>query len=210
MMNTLTLNNGIQMPVLGFGTFMMNGSECEESVLTAIRAGYRMIDTAEAYGNEEAVGNAIIKIGVSNFDPDRLIDLIEFNQVPPAVDQIETHLICQRRAERAWLEKYHVQHMAYAPLGQGRKNEMFENPALLEIAEAHGKTPAQIALRFLIQSGVIVIPKSVHEYRIQENFNVFDFELTEKEMDCIRRMDTGIPMIGDPENPLKTEAAMKW
>lgn len=277
-MNTLTLNNGIQMPVLGFGTFMMNGSECEESVLTAIRAGYRMIDTAEAYGNEEAVGNAIIKsgvsreelflvtkvnfrsyentretveaslkklktdyldlallhwpfgnyytawreleklyqngtiraIGVSNFDPDRLIDLIEFNQVPPAVDQIETHLLCQRRAERAWLEKYHVQHMAYAPLGQGRKNEMFENPALLEIAEAHGKTPAQIALRFLIQSGVIVIPKSVHEYRIQENFNVFDFELTEKEMDCIRRMDTGIPMIGDPENPLKTEAAMKW
>lgn len=278
MMNTLTLNNGIQMPVLGFGTFMMNGSECEESVLTAIRAGYRMIDTAEAYGNEEAVGNAIIKsgvsrkelflvtkvnfrsyentretveaslkklktdyldlallhwpfgnyytawreleklyqngtiraIGVSNFDPDRLIDLIEFNQVPPAVDQIETHLLCQRRAERAWLEKYHVQHMAYAPLGQGRKNEMFENPALLEIAEAHGKTPAQIALRFLIQSGVIVIPKSVHEYRIQENFNVFDFELTEKEMDCIRRMDTGIPMIGNPENPLKTEAAMKW
>ena len=277
-MNTLTLNNGIQMPVLGFGTFMMNGSECEESVLTAIRAGYRMIDTAEAYGNEEAVGNAIIKsgvsrkelflvtkvnfrsyentretveaslkklktdyldlvllhwpfgnyytawreleklyqngtiraIGVSNFNPDRLIDLIEFNQVPPAVDQIETHLLCQRRAERAWLEKYHVQHMAYAPLGQGRKNEMFENPALLEIAEAHGKTPAQIALRFLIQSGVIVIPKSVHEYRIQENFNVFDFELTEKEMDCIRRMDTRIPMIGNPENPLKTEAAMKW
>ena len=278
MMNTLTLNNGIQMPVLGFGTFMMNGSECEESVLTAIRAGYRMIDTAEAYGNEEAVGNAIIKsgvsrkelflvtkvnfrsyentretveaslkkfktdyldlallhwpfgnyytawreleklyqngtiraIGVSNFNPDRLIDLIEFNQVPPAVDQIETHLLCQRRAERAWLEKYHVQHMAYAPLGQGRKSEMFENPALLGIAKDHGKTPAQIALRFLIQSGVIVIPKSVHEYRIQENFNVFDFELTEKEMDCIRRMDTGIPMIGDPENPLKTEAAMKW
>ena len=277
-MNTLTLNNGIQMPVLGFGTFMMNGSECEESVLTAIRAGYRMIDTAEAYGNEEAVGNAIIKsgvsrkelflvtkvnfrsyentretveaslkkfktdyldlallhwpfgnyytawreleklyqngtiraIGVSNFNPDRLIDLIEFNQVPPAVDQIETHLLCQRRAERAWLEKYHVQHMAYAPLGQGRKSEMFENPALLGIAKDHGKTPAQIALRFLIQSGVIVIPKSVHEYRIQENFNVFDFELTEKEMDCIRRMDTGIPMIGDPENPLKTEAAMKW
>lgn len=277
-MNTLTLNNGIQMPVLGFGTFMMNGSECEESVLTAIRVGYRMIDTAEAYGNEEAVGNAIIKsgvsrkelflvtkvnfrsyentretveaslkklktdyldlallhwpfgnyyaawreleklyqngtiraIGVSNFDPDRLIDLIEFNQVPPAVDQIETHLLCQRRAERAWLEKYHVQHMAYALLGQGRKSEMFENPALLGIAEDHGKTPAQIALRFLIQSGVIVIPKSVHEYRIQENFNVFDFELTEEEMDCIRRMDTGIPMIGDPENPLKTEAAMKW
>lgn len=89
-------------------------------------------------------------IGVSNFDPDRLIDLIEFNEVIPAVNQIETHLLCQRRTEHEWLEKYHVQHMAYAPLGQGRRNEMFENPALVEIAKAHGKTAAQIALRFLI------------------------------------------------------------
>ena len=207
MMNTITLNNNIQMPMLGFGTFLMGGAECEESVLTALRSGYRMIDTAEAYGNEEAVGNATQKsgipreelflvtkvnfrsyentratveasleklktsyldlvllhwpfgnyyaawreleklyqegkiraIGVSNFDPDRLIDLIEFNQVTPAVNQIETHLLCQRRTEHEWLEKYHVQHMAYAPLGQGRKNEMFENPALVEIAKAHGK-----------------------------------------------------------------------
>ena len=277
-MNTITLNNDIQMPMLGFGTFLMGGAECEESVLTALRSGYRMIDTAEAYGNEEAVGNAIQKsgiprkelflvtkvnfrsyentratveasleklktsyldlvllhwpfgnyyaawreleklyqegkiraIGVSNFEPDRLIDLIEFNKVTPAVNQIETHLLCQRHIEHEWLEKYHVRHMAYAPLGQGKKNEMFENPALVEIAKAHGKTAAQIALRFLLQSGVVVIPKSVHEARIKENFNVFDFELTADEMAEIVKMDTAAPMIGNPENPAMVEAAMKW
>lgn len=277
-MNKITLNNGIQMPMLGFGTFLMGGEECEESVLSALHNGYRMIDTAEAYGNEEAVGNAIVRsgipreelflvtkvnfrsyenaretvesslkklktdyldlvllhwpfgnyyaawrelenlyqegkiraIGVSNFDPDRLIDLIEFNKVVPAVNQIETHLLCQRRKEHEWLEKYHVQHMAYAPLGQGRKNEMFEVPVLVEIAKVHGKTPAQVALRFLMQSGVVVIPKSVHETRIKENFDVFDFELTVDEMAKLAEMDTAIPMIGNPENPVMVEAAMKW
>lgn len=278
MMNMITLNNDIQMPMLGFGTFLMGGAECEESVLTALRNGYRMIDTAEAYGNEEAVGNAVQKsgiprkelflvtkvnfrsyenaratveaslkklktsyldlvllhwpfgnyyaawreleklyqdrkiraIGVSNFDPDRLIDLIEFNKVTPAVNQIETHLLCQRMSEHEWLEKYHVQHMAYAPLGQGRKNEMFENPVLIEIAKVHGKTAAQIALRFLMQSGVVVIPKSIHEERIKENFDMFDFELNMDEMEQLRKMDTAVPMIGNPENPAMLEAAMKW
>lgn len=277
-MNTILLNNDIQMPMLGFGTFLMGGTECEESVLTALHCGYRMIDTAEAYGNEEAVGNATYKsgipreelflvtkvnfrsyentratveasleklktsyldlvllhwpfgnyyaawrelerlyqerkiraIGVSNFDPDRLIDLIEFNQVAPAVNQIETHMLCQRRTEHEWMEKYHVQHMAYAPLGQGRKNEMFENPALVEIARAHGKTATQVALRFLMQSGVVGIPKSVHEERIKENFDVFDFELTADEMAQLVKMDTAVPMIGNPENPAMVEAAMKW
>lgn len=277
-MNTITLNNDIQMPMLGFGTFLVEGAECEESVLTALRSGYRMIDTAEAYGNEEAVGNAIVKsgipredlfivtkvnfrsyentleiveaslrklktsyldlvllhwpfgnyyaawreleklykeekirtIGVSNFDPDRLIDLIEFNEITPAVNQIETHLLCQRRTEHNWMEKYHVRHMAYAPLGQGRKNEMFKNPVLLEIAKAHGKTAAQVALRFLMQSGVVVIPKSVHEERIKENFDLFDFELSTGEMEQIVKMDTAVPMIGNPEDPAMVEAAMKW
>lgn len=277
-MDKITLNNNIQMPMLGFGTFLMSGAECEDSVLSALRSGYRMIDTAEAYGNEAAVGNAIRKsgisrkelflvtkvnfrsyentratvetslkklqtdyldlvllhwpfgnyyaawreleklyqegkiraIGVSNFDPDRLIDLIEFNDVVPAVNQIETHLLCQRRAEHAWLEKYHVQHMAYAPLGQGRKNEMFEDSVLVEIAKAHGKTAAQIALCFLMQSGVVVIPKSVHEARIKENFDVFDFELSTDEMAQLVKMDTAVPMIGNPENPAMVEAAMKW
>ena len=277
-MDTITLNNGIPMPMLGFGTFLMNGAQCEESVLAARRGGYRMIDTAEAYGNEEAVGRAIAKsgvprqdlflvtkvnfrsyenaretveaslkklgtdyldlvllhwpfgnyyaawreleqlyregtlraIGVSNFEPDRLIDLIEFNEIAPAVNQIETHLLCQRRAEREWLEKYHVRHMAYAPLGQGRRNEMFEAPALVEIAKAHGKTPAQTALRFLVQSGVAVIPKSVHEGRIRENFNLFDFALTAEEMERLAEMDAAAPMIGNPEDPALVEAAMKW
>lgn len=278
MMNTITLNNGIQMPMLGFGTFLIGGADCEESVLTALLSGYRMIDTAEAYGNEEAVGNGIVKsgipreelfivtkvnfrsyentretveaslkklktsyldlvllhwpfgnyyaawreleklykdekiraIGVSNFATDRLIDLIEFNEITPAVNQIETHLLCQRRTEHSWMEKYHVRHMAYAPLGQGRKNEMFENPVLVEIAKAHGKTAAQIALRFLMQSGVVIIPKSVHEERIKENFDLFDFELSGDEMDRIAKMDAAAPMIGNPEDPAMVEAAMKW
>lgn len=277
-MKTITLNNNIQMPILGFGTFLMGGAECEESVLTALRSGYRMIDTAEAYGNEEAVGNAIVKsgipreelfivtkvnfrsyentrktvetsleklktsyldlvllhwpfgnyyaawreleklyqerkikaIGVSNFEPDRLIDLIEFNEVIPAVNQIETHLLCQRREEGEWLQKYHVQHMAYAPLGQGRKNEMFENPVLLEIARAHGKSAAQVALRFLMQNGVVIIPKSVHEERIKENLDLFDFELNMSEMEQLMKMDMAAPMIGTSENPAMVEAAMKW
>lgn len=277
-MDMITLNNTVQMPMLGFGTFLMNGKECEESVLTALHSGYRLIDTAEAYGNEEAVGNAIIKsgcsrkdlflvtkvnfrsyentratvatslkklqtdyldlvllhwpfgnyyaawrelerlyregkiraIGVSNFDPDRFIDLIEFNEVTPAVNQIETHLLCQRRAEHEWLKKYHIQHMAYAPLGQGRKNEMFALPDLAEIAAAHGKTTAQTALRFLMQSGVVVIPKSIHEKRIKENFSLFDFELTAEEIKQLTKLDTATPMIGTPENPVMVEAAMKW
>lgn len=277
-MKTITLNNNIQMPILGFGTFLMGGAECEESVLTALRSGYRMIDTAEAYGNEEAVGNAIVKsgipreelfivtkvnfrsyentrktvetsleklktsyldlvllhwpfgnyyaawreleklyqegkikaIGVSNFEPDRLIDLIEFNQVIPAVNQIETHLLCQRRTEHEWMEKYHVQHMAYAPLGQGQKNEMFENPVLVEIAKAHGKSAAQVALRFLMQNGVVIIPKSVHEERIKENLDLFNFELNMSEMEQLMKMDLAVPMIGTSENPALVEAAMKW
>ena len=277
-MNTMTLNNGVQMPMLGFGTFLLSGEECESSVLTALRSGYRMIDTAEAYGNEDAVGNAIQKsgipreelflvtkvnfrsyentratveasleklktsyldlvllhwpfgnyyaawreleklhqegairaIGVSNFEPDRLIDLIACNQVTPAVNQIETHLLCQRRADQKKKKKYHVQHMAYAPLGQGRRKDMFDYPALVAIAKAHGKTAAQIALRFLLQSGVIVISKSAHEERIRENIDLFDFVLTAEEMAELTKMDTATPMIGNPEDPAMVELAMTW
>lgn len=139
-----------------------------------------------------------------------MMNLIEFNEITPAVNQIETHLLCQRRTEHSWMEKYHVRHMAYAPLGQGRKNEMFENPVLVEIAKAHGKTAAQIALRFLMQSGVVIIPKSVHGERIKENFDLFDFELSGDEMDRIAKMDAAAPMIGNPEDPAMVEAAMKW
>lgn len=277
-MKKITLNNGVEMPMLGFGTFKIAGQECEDSVLEAIKAGYRLIDTAQAYNNEEFVGAGIAKcgipreelfietkvnfpsfenarevvetslkklqveyldlvllhwpygnyyaawreleklyeegkiraIGVSNFNPDRLIDLIHFNKVVPAINQVETHLLCQRIKEHGWFEKYDVRHQAYAPLGQGKKNEMFENPALVEIAKTHGKTPAQVALRFLIQNDVVVIPKSTHVDRICENIDVFDFELNEDEMAALRLMDTAVAMTGNPETPEKTEKAMTW
>jgi len=266
------------MPMLGFGTFLTSGTDCENSVLSVIKAGYRLIDTAEAYGNEEYIGNAIAKcgvprdelfittkvnfksyenalavvesslaklqvkyldlvllhwpfgnyyaawrdleelyaegkiraIGVSNFDPDRLIDLISFNKVKPVINQIETHLYCQRKSHHTWEDKYNVAHQAYAPLGQGRAKEMFEEDAVKQLAAKYGKSPAQILLRFLLQNDVVVIPKSVHESRIIENIDVFDFELTDIEMAELAKLDKDAPMIGNPENPEKVEMAMTW
>lgn len=271
-------HNGVQIPMLGFGTFKAGGEECEASVLSALKVGYRLIDTAEAYGNEEYVGNAIAKcgipreelfvttkvnfksyentrtvvesslkklqveyidlvllhwpfgnyyaawreleklhtegkiraIGVSNFDPDRLIDLISFNKIKPVINQIETHLYCQRREHHKWEEKYGVAHQAYAPLGQGLANEMFKEEAVQHLADKYGKTPAQILLRFLLQNDVVVIPKSVHQNRIIENIDVFDFELTTEEMADLILLDKDAPMIGNPENPEKVEVAMTW
>lgn len=269
---------GVSMPMLGFGTFLTGGADCERSVTEAIRAGYRLIDTAEAYGNEEQVGGAIKKsgvgrdelfvvtkvnfksyehtrqtverslrllqtdyldlvllhwpfanyyaawreleklraegtiraIGVSNFEPGRLVDLIAYNSVRPAVNQIETHLYCQRQAEHVWEEKYGVAHMAYAPLGQGKANSMFDEPAVMEIAAKHGKTPAQVLLRRLMQDGVTAIPKSVHAQRIAENIDVFDFELTADEMGALCGLDKFAPMIGTPEKPELVEMSLQW
>lgn len=269
---------GVSMPMLGSGTFLNTGSDCERSVAEAIRAGYRLIDTAEAYGNEEQVGNGIRAggvdrkelfivtkvnfksynrtretvenslrllgtdyldlvllhwpfadyytawreleklhaegkiraIGVSNFEPDRLIDLITYNKIKPAVNQTETHLYCQRHAEHEWEKKYGVAHMSYAPLGQGRANEMFSEPVVREIAAKYGKSPAQILLRRTVQDGVTVIPKSVHSERIVENIGIFDFELTGEEMTALRGLDKAAPMIGRAENPELVEMAMKW
>lgn len=270
--------DGVSMPLLGFGTFLTAGDDCARSVAEAIRAGYRLIDTAEAYGNEEAVGNGIQTsgidrselflvtkvnfksyararesvenslqrlgadyldlvllhwpfadyyaawralealraegniraIGVSNFEPDRLIDLIAYTDEKPAVNQIETHLYCQRQSEHAWERKYGVAHMAYAPLGQGHANEMFAEPAVQEIAAKYGKTPAQVLLRRTVQDGVTVIPKSVHAARIAENIDIFDFALTEDEMAALRRLDKAAPMIGRPETPELVEMSMQW
>lgn len=169
-------------------------------------------DTYAAWRDLEALyeEGKIRAIGISNFDPGRMVDFIHFNKVKPAVNQIETHLFCQRRKDHTWLEKYGVAHQAYAPLGQGRANEMFEQEVVKAIAAAHGKTSAQIALRFLIQNGVAVIPKSVHTERIRENFEIFDFELTEAEIEQLRALDKAQPMIGNAENPDKVEAAMTW
>ena len=226
-MEYLTLNSGVQMPLVGFGTFMLSGEVCVRSVAAAIESGYRMINTAEAYGNEKEVGEGIRQsgmdrgelflvtkvnfksyenaeqtvmqslanlqtdyidllllhwpfanyyaawraletlyeggkvraIGVSNFEPDQLLDLIAYNKVIPAVNQIETNLYCQRSPERGWMDKKNVAHMAYAPLGQGDRNEMFSESAVLALAEKYGKTPAQVLLRFLTQKGIAVIQK---------------------------------------------------
>lgn len=248
-MEYLTLHNGVQMPLVDFGTFTLGGETCKNAVAAAIESGYRMIDTAEAYGNEKEVGAGIRQsgidrrelflvtkvnfksyenseqsvmqslanlqtdyidllllhwpfanyyaawraleklyaegkvraIGVSNFEPDQLLDLIAYNKIVPAVDQIETNLYCQRSTERSWMDQKQVAHMAYAPLGQGNRNEMFGEPAVLALAEKYGRTPAQILLRFLTQKGIAVIPRSTRAEHIKENLALFDFALTAQE-----------------------------
>ena len=277
-MEYLTLNNGVQMPLVGFGTFLLGGEVCKSAVARAIESGYRMIDTAEAYGNEKEVGNGIKQsgidrkelflvtkvnfksyenaeqtvmqslanlqtdyidllllhwpfanyyaawraleklyaegkvraIGVSNFEPDRLLDLIAYNQVIPAVNQIETNLYCQRSTERGWMDKKNVAHMAYAPLGQGNRNEMFQEPAVLSLAEKYGKTPAQVLLRFLTQKGIAVIPRSTKPEHIKENFALFDFTLTTDELAQLSALDRKEPLIGKPETPELVEFSLTW
>lgn len=277
-MEYLTLNNGVQMPLVGFGTFMLGGEVCKNAVAAAIENGYRMIDTAEAYGNEKAVGEGIIKsgidrkelflvtkvnfksyehaeetvmqslvnlqtdyidllllhwpfanyyaawraleklyadgkvcaIGVSNFEPDRLLDLIAYNKIVPAVNQIETNLYCQRSAERGWMDKKQVAHMAYAPLGQGNRNEMFSEPTVITLAEKYGKTPTQVLLRFLTQKGIAVIPRSTKPAHIRENFALFDFALTDAEMAQLSALDKNEPLIGRPETPELVEFSLTW
>lgn len=280
-METTTLNNGVKMPILGFGTYQITDpEECERTVINALEAGYRLIDTAQAYGNEEAVGagikncgvdrkelfvttkvwfrsyesddckkslelsmkklgvdyldmvllhwpfgnvyaawrvledyykkGVIRAIGVSNMETDRLIDLMEFNEIKPVLNQIETNLYCQRKKEHEWMERYGIAHQAYAPLGQGRANQMFQESAVKQIAEKDGKSAAQVLLRFLVQSHVAVIPKSVHKERIIENINIFDFELSAEDMAALRSLDTAKAMIGNPEAPELVENAMTW
>ena len=259
-MEYVTLNNGIKMPALGYGVYQVDNAETERCVREAIASGYRLIDTAQAYGNEEGVGNAIAScgvpreelfittkvwisnagyekarisideslrrlrteyidlllihqpfgdyygtyrameeayrdgyvraIGVSNFYPDRLVDLCHFVDVTPAVDQVETHLFQQQAKAHEIMKKYGVQHESWGPFAEGRK-DFFKTPALVEIGEAHDKSAAQAALRFLIQSGVVVIPKSTHRERMAQNIDVFDFALTDEEMKRLRALDEG-------------------
>ena len=269
-MDYITLNDGNKMPNIGLGVFRLaDPKECEELIKYAISVGYRMIDTAQVYGNEEAVGNAIkncgvpreelfittklcfkdsdnaleaiqeslrklqtsyidllmihwpygnyyhayrvmeelkekgiVKsIGVCNFDPDRIVDLCYFNKVVPAVNQIEMHVYCQRKADLKWHEKYNITTEAYAPLGQGKVNQIFNEPILVDIAKKYNKTTAQVMLKFLSQQGVVIIPKSAHKERIKENFEIFDFTLTEEEMNLIGTLDKVTPIGGKAENP---------
>ena len=278
-MEYIKLNNGIEMPQLGLGTFQSNDAAlCEQTILNALSLGYRMIDTAQGYGNEAFIGNALARcgvpreelfivtkvwfknyentresvmkslkdlqidyldlvllhwpfgntykawrdlealykeglirsIGVSNYTPDRLVDLVQYNKVVPAVNQIETNLHAQQRDCRKWMDKLGIRHMGYAPLGQGRMNEVYDEPTLKAIAERHGKTTRQVVLRFQLQQGVIIIPKTVHPDRLKENIDIFDFELTADEMQTLIAMDKNAPMIGNPQNPDLVEMSATW
>ncbi|MFC5703317.1 aldo/keto reductase [Cohnella faecalis] len=259
-MQKVILNNGVEMPILGFGVFQISDqNECEQSVYDAIMAGYRLFDTAASYLNEEAVGRAIKRsgvpreelfittklwvqdagyertkrafekslnrlqldyldlylihqpfgdvfgswrameelyregrvraIGVSNFQPDRLIDLIIHNEVTPAVNQVETHPFNQQIESAKFMKENNVQIESWAPFAEG-KNNLFQNEVLVSIAERYNKSVAQVVLRWLTQREVVVIPKSVRKERIIENFNIFDFELSQGDMDSIAALDT--------------------
>lgn len=234
-MEYTTLNNGVKMPMLGYGVYQTPPEDTERCVLDAISIGYRSIDTAQAYGNEEGVGNAIEKcglpheelfittkvwisnagyekakaIGVSNFYPDRYLDLAHFAEVTPAVNQVETHLFCQQKTAKEYMKKNGTQIMSWGPFAEG-KNDYFNTPALKEIGEKHGKTTAQVALRFLLQSGVVLIPKSVHKNRMQENFDIFDFTLNEEEMKQLEALDGGKSLFFSHYDPQTVEWFMSF
>lgn len=257
-MNYVTLENGVKMPQLGYGVYQVTKEECERCVLDALKVGYRLFDTAQSYFNEEEVGNAVVKsgvsreeifltskvwiehygyeecrksvleslrklktdyidlmllhqpfsdyygayraledlydegkikaIGISNFYPDRMVDLASFTRIKPMINQIEIHPYHQQVFSKEWHDKYGVQLEAWAPFGEGRKN-MFELSELKEIGDKYGKTVAQVILRWHLQRGIVVIPKSTHLERMKENFNVFDFELAQEDMDVISKLD---------------------
>lgn len=270
-METVTLNNGVVMPVLGFGVFQIADlGECERAVVDAIDVGYRLIDTAASYENEEAVGRAIRRsgvpseqlfittklwiadtgyektkqafqrsmkglqvdyldlylihqpygdvygswhamqelyregvikaIGVSNFHPDRVMDFIMHQEVPPAVNQVETHPFHQQIATQQFLEENKIQTESWGPFAEGKSN-IFHNEVLGGIAKKHGKTIAQVVLRWLTQRGVVVIPKSVRKERMAENFNVFGFALDAQDMSTIKSLDTAASLFFDHRDP---------
>lgn len=274
-MKTTTLNNGVVMPMLGFGVFQIPTDQTEAAVRTALDVGYRLIDTAAAYGNEEAVGKAIREsgvareevfittklwvqdageakaaaafensrqklgldyidlylihqpygdvhgawramekinrngkaraIGISNFQPDRVMDLIVHNEIVPAVNQIEMHPFHQQVAAQAFLTEHGILAQSWASFAEG-KNDIFRNDVLAGIGERHGKSVAQVILRWLNQRGVAVIPKSVTPERVQQNVEIFDFELSAKDMAAIAKLDTNQSAFLDHRDP----ATVKW
>jgi len=279
-MQTVTLNNGVKMPIIGLGVYQVpDAEECENAVYEALMTGYRLIDTAAGYLNEEAVGRAIKRsgvpreelfittklwvqdagyeraklafakslkklqldyldlylihqpfgdyygawrameelyregtiraIGVSNFLPDRLMDLIVHNEIVPAVNQIETHPFYQQTETAAFLKEQGVQHQSWAPFAEGRGN-LFGNEVLTSIAEKHNKSVAQIVLRWLVQREVVVIPKSVRHARIVENFDIFDFELSADDMERIATLDTGESLFLSYRDPEVAKMMGNW
>lgn len=275
-MQFVELNNGVKMPILGFGVFQIpDAFACEKSISEALEVGYRSIDTAASYGNEAAVGLAIKSsgltrqdlfittklwiqgmgyegalaafdksmeklqldyldlylihqpygdvfgewrameklyqegriraIGVSNFQPDRIVDLLNHTAVVPAINQVETHPFQQQIANQQFLQEHQIQMESWGPFAEG-KNGMFENPVLASIAQAHGKSIAQFILRWLTQRGIVVIPKTVNRNRMIENFQIFDFSLMEGEMEMIQTLDTNVSSFFDHRDP----AMVKW
>ncbi len=278
-MKEITLSNGVKMPQMGYGVYQVTPSEAERCVSDALSVGYRMVDTAQAYANEEGVGSAVKKsgiardevfivskiwisnygyekakasideslrrlqtdyidlmllhqpfcdrygayraleeayregklrsIGVSNFYPDHLIDLASNVEVKPMVNQVETHVFCQQKQPQKYMEELGCQIMSWGPLAEGR-NGFFSNEVLSEIGKAHGKSVAQTALRFLLQRGVVIIPKSTHKERMVENLNIFDFELTTDEMARIEALDTKQSLFFDHHDGEVTKMFMGW
>ena len=273
-MEYTTLNNGLKMPMLGFGVFQIPKEDTERIVLDAIKVGYRLFDTAQGYGNEKGLGSAIKKsgipreeffittkiwiseagyekaklsilkslqrldmdyvdlllihqpfgdyygtyrameelynegklkaIGVSNFYSDRLIDLIKFNKVVPMVNQVETHPFHQQVEANEIMKKYGVQIQAWAPFAEG-KNDLFSNEVLVSIGNKYNKSSAQVTLRYLIQRGISVLPKSIKKERMQQNFDVFDFELSQEDMDAILKLDQPVSSFFDHADPAMVE-----
>lgn len=269
-MEYVTLNNGVKMPKLGFGVFQITKEDCERCVLDAIKVGYRHIDTAQSYFNEEEVGNAISKcglprkdlfittkvwidnygyeqakesvlksmeklkvdyldlvllhqpfsdyygayralqelykegkiraIGVSNFAPDRLADMVAFNEIQPQVNQVEVNPLHQQIPAQENMVKRHVQMEAWAPFGEG-KNNMFHNPVLLDIAEIYQKSTAQVMLRWLMQRDIVALAKSTHIERMKENIEIFDFFLSDEDMKKISELDTKESLFFDHQTP---------
>lgn len=278
-MQTVKLNNGIEMPILGYGVFLVDPKECERCVTDAINTGYRMIDTAQAYYNEEGVGEAIKKsgikreefflvtkvwitnsgeekayksideslkklktdyvdlilihqpfgdyygtyraiqraymegkaraIGVSNFFPDRYVDLCNFVEIKPMINQMETHVFQQQKVLREYMQKFGTRLMSWSPMARG-ENNFFNNEILKSIGAKYGKTAAQTALRFLTQEGVIVIPKSTHKERMAENFNIFDFELSKEDMETLKNLDKGESLFVNHYDPKFAEYIINY
>lgn len=269
-MEFVTLNNGVKMPLLGYGVYQISKEECEACVIDAIKVEYRLIDTAQSYFNEESVGNAIEKcgipreelfittkvwisnygydktresvlnsmkklkvdyldllllhqpfgdyygayhaleylykegklraIGVSNFYPDRLSDICAFNEITPQINQVETNPFNQQIEAQENMIKNNVQIEAWAPFGEGR-NDMFNNPTLKKIAEKYEKSVAQVILRWLTQRGIVALSKSVNLNRMQENFNIFDFKLSDEDMDTMKNLDTKNSLFFNHQDP---------
>ena len=281
-MEYIKLNNGVKMPIVGFGVFEIPKEHTAQCVYDAIECGYLLIDTAQAYYNESEVGEGIQKaiqnlgierkdifittkvwvtefgyektkasieeslrklkvdyidlvlihqclsdyygayraledlydegkikaIGISNFSAERMADIATFNRIVPAVNQVETHLFWQQYKLHEWMVKYNIQHEAWGPLGQHRLKEIIDNPIVKQIAKSHRKTPAQIALRQQVQRGIIVIPKSVHKNRMKENLDIFDFKLTDKEMEQLKSLDENKSMWAEYDDPMIVQYAM--